>query len=355
MCQGGQKLVILSAYQPIVKGGLTGKITVAAQHLSLLVASNDKTLNPRVAFRRDLISCLNEYHRKNYRILLVGDFNEALGADVDGMVKIATQFNLLDVMAIRSSSVPPATYARGSKRLDYALASASVCHALQASGYDAFNHRIASDHRGYFLDFHTTLLFGSGTQQLATRATRLLSSTNHTQLTAYIRKKYELLHNCNAFERSRKLCDPGIRHRYAERLDADVTKASLSAEKALPRFGEPAWSVELVEARQRVTILTKCLSYLKTQRVPDEATQQTWRTQLSMPTIPTTQTACSKLLREAKQQVKDIVTDSFQRRDDELARKLSTLDQSPSTMDRITARRLRHLNKLKTSRTSSKS
>ena len=43
MCQGGQKLVILSAYQPIVKGGLTGKITVAAQHLSLLVASNDKT------------------------------------------------------------------------------------------------------------------------------------------------------------------------------------------------------------------------------------------------------------------------------------------------------------------------
>ena len=113
MCQGGRKLVVLSAYQPIVKGGLTGKITVAAQQLSLLLASHDKTSNPRVAFRRDLTACLAEYHRKQYRILLVGDFNEALGTDPDGMVKIATQFDLLDVMSTRSSSVPPATYARG--------------------------------------------------------------------------------------------------------------------------------------------------------------------------------------------------------------------------------------------------
>ena len=345
MCQGDKKLVVLSAYQPIVKGGIAGKITVAAQHTSLLVASKDKTSNPRVAFRRDLISCLADYHRQQYSILLVGDFNEALGSDPDGMVKIATQFDLLDVMATRSSSVPPATYARGSRRLDYALASASVCHAVKSSGYDAFNSRISSDHRGYYLDFHTTLLFGSDTQQLASRTIRTLSSTNHTQITAYIRKKYELLDKCNAFDRAQKLSDPGTRHRFSERLDTDVTKASLVAEKSLPYFGEPAWSIELVEARQRVTILTKYLSCMKTQRTIDAATQKDWSTRLHLSALPTTQLECSHLLREAKHRVKEIVSDSIQRRDDELSRKLNVLDQSANAIDRVTARRLRHLKK----------
>ena len=345
MCQGGQKLVILSAYQPIVKGGTAGKITVAAQHTSLLTAANDKTLNPRVAFRRDLTSCLAVYYQQQYRILLVGDFNEALGADSDGMVKIATRFELLDVMAVRCSSVPPATYARGTHRLDYALASASVCHALQLSGYEAFNSRIASDHRGYFMDFKTTSLFGSETQTLATKTPRTLSSINHTQITAYIRKKYELLDRCHAFDRAQKLCDPGIRHQFSERLDNDVTKASISAEKALPRFGEPAWSKELVTARQQVTILTKYLSYMKTHRVIDDVTKQQWSAQLHPTFFPNTKIECSKLLREAKQRVKEIVHDSFQRRDDELAQKLNALEQSADAVDRVTARRLRHLKK----------
>ena len=43
LCHGGRKLVVLSVYQPIVKGGMQGKITVAAQHVSLVVSSNDKS------------------------------------------------------------------------------------------------------------------------------------------------------------------------------------------------------------------------------------------------------------------------------------------------------------------------
>ena len=201
-------MVVLSAYQPIVKGGIQGKITVAAQHLSLLMSSNDKTSNPRVAFRRDMTTALQEYTQQKYDILLAGDFNEVLGSDPDGMGKIAEQFGLLDLMSLRSSSSPPATYARGSKRLDYVLASPLVCEALLSSGYDAFNSRIASDHRGYFMDFKTDILFGSNTQRLASKTNRMLSSVNHTQVTAYIRRKYELLEQCNAFERSQRLAEP---------------------------------------------------------------------------------------------------------------------------------------------------
>ena len=246
----------------------------------------------------------------------------------------------------RSSSSPPATYARGSKRLDYVLASKSVCDALLASGYDAFNSRIASDHRGYYMDFKTDILFGSNTQQLATKTNWILSSVNHTQVTAYIRRKYEILESCNAFDRARRLLEPGTRNTYSERLDKDVTAASLAAEKSLPRYGDPAWSVELVEARLRVTILTKLLSHLNTQHSTDcVAMLQEWQTTLQMETLPVTRAECSKLLREAKANVKAIAADSLLRRDEELARKLITLEQSESTVDRESAKHLRRLRK----------
>jgi exonuclease III len=116
--RAGRKVAIISAYQPIVKGGIAGKITVAAQHVSLLLKSEDKITNPRVAFRRDLSKWLKEYQDDGCEILLIGDFNEALGTDPDGMSKIASDHHLLDIMASRHSSAPPATYARGSKRLD---------------------------------------------------------------------------------------------------------------------------------------------------------------------------------------------------------------------------------------------
>ena len=66
------------------------------------------------------------------------------------------------------------------------------------------------------------------------------------------------------FHRVEKLLHPEHRHAYAERLDTDVLEASLRAEKTVGRFGAPAWSIELAEARQKVSILTKQLSFLRT-------------------------------------------------------------------------------------------
>ena len=53
------------------------------------------------------------------------------------MTKIAGQYGLIDLMASRHSSPPPATYARGSKRLDYALASPLIAEAMEHAGYEA--------------------------------------------------------------------------------------------------------------------------------------------------------------------------------------------------------------------------
>ena len=58
-----------------------------------------------------------------------------------------------------------------------------------------------------------------------------MTSTNITQVTQYIRKKYELLEQHNVFLRFQQLMNEGNRHVLAERLDRDVTLASLTTDK----------------------------------------------------------------------------------------------------------------------------
>ena len=114
------------------------------------------------------------------------------------------------------------------------------------------------------MDFRTEELFGSNTQTLVDRTRRELYANNKVQVTAYIRLKHELLTYCNAFDRSKRLSQPGERHAFAERLDKDILQASITAEKDISKFDEPAWSVDLARAREVVSILTKQLTALKT-------------------------------------------------------------------------------------------
>ena len=76
--RSGRRVVIVSAYQPVDKRGHEGGMTVASQHRSLLLHSQDTASNPRSAFRRDLLEALRMYKNAGSEILLVGDFNEPL-------------------------------------------------------------------------------------------------------------------------------------------------------------------------------------------------------------------------------------------------------------------------------------
>ena len=62
----------------------------------------------------------------------------------------------------------------------------------------------------------------------------MLHSTNTRQVTEYIRRKYKALQDCNASARGERLIQAGDQHAVAERLDSDVLRVSLSAEKASP-------------------------------------------------------------------------------------------------------------------------
>jgi hypothetical protein len=69
----------------------------------------------------------------------------------------------------------------------------------------------------------------------------------------------------NAFERSKRIEQEGDRHAFAERLDADVTRTSLIAERRVQRYKIPEWLMELLDnARKKVSALSKILSMAKT-------------------------------------------------------------------------------------------
>jgi len=62
---------------------------------------------------------------------------------------------------------PPATYSRGSSRIDYILISTSLLEAVQRSGILPYHTVFISDHRGCYVDFDAAALFGSPTAALA--------------------------------------------------------------------------------------------------------------------------------------------------------------------------------------------
>jgi hypothetical protein len=160
--QRGLKITIISAYQVVnQRQALKGQYTTASQQHSLLLRQQDKLTNPRKAFRRDLSNFLRIQRGKGNEILFLGDFNERIGEDPSGISRIAAQFELEDLMQHQHQYLnEPATYARGHKRLDYALGTHAVARATIACGYEPFNFRFHTDHRAFFIDFDTQTLFG---------------------------------------------------------------------------------------------------------------------------------------------------------------------------------------------------
>jgi hypothetical protein len=143
--------------------------------------------------------------------LVIGDFNERIGEDPRGISKLAAQFQLEDIMHRHHQHLnEPATYARGQKRIDYALGTKAIANAVVTCGYEPFNYRFHTDHRALFLDFDTQKLFGTPTQNLAPFPLRTLHSNNIRQVTQYIQEKHRItLLERNAVERGKRLSEPG--------------------------------------------------------------------------------------------------------------------------------------------------
>ena len=96
--QQGKQLTIISAYQPVTDSKHTGQMTVTTQQRNVLIRSQDPVTEPRKAFKRDLRKLLKQLTDQGDEILLVGDFNETIDEQFNGLCKILADFQLVDLM-----------------------------------------------------------------------------------------------------------------------------------------------------------------------------------------------------------------------------------------------------------------
>ena len=206
-------------------------LTVTAQHTSLL-RQQGRNKTPRQAFIIDLCQFITDQHAQGNGILLASDYNEELDITYDGITKLCSDFHLVDLMFHLTGRDDFATYARGSKRINYILCDAWVSDASIQGCYEPFQYRLKGDHRPMVVDFNTNLLFGNPTTTLATLAQQEFLSKDADSNRKYIQNKHKYLtqhHFASRLAHLQEVLDTDL----AEQLDRDFQCVSSSAAKSV--------------------------------------------------------------------------------------------------------------------------
>jgi exonuclease III len=348
--KAGKQFTVITCYQACVTT-TKGTNTAYTQQLALLRLQGESHPNPRKAFCRDLKSLLSHFTSEMSEILVVGDFNETIDNAASGIARImsAPDFAtrpLIDLMSAKHGHQVFATYARGRRRIDFALGTEGVYHALRSIGYEPFGHRIFSDHRPFYLDLDTSQLFGNATPPFPSKGIRSVQSDCPQQVTTYLEEMDRMVTSRNILQRSRDLAnEPGKNHSLAERLDRDMTQFCLAAAKKCRQFKPPAWSLLLNDLHAQIGILQRVISLCRT-HIDHMAQIQRIQSQFGTRTpIPDTLKECRQELRKAQQAARQVARDSVRTRSEEQAQKIAALELEGSSDSKRQATIIRNLRK----------
>ena len=249
----------IAAYQVCVRPTNKTGLTAFHQQETLLGRQKQSDTNPRKNFHSDLKRFIKECQQRNEDIYLAGDFNETLEHSTSRMRSMCAECNLVDIWTQLHPNHPDfATYIRGSTRIDYCLVSISLVSAIRSIGYEPFQFRSKTDHRGLYVDFHTDLLFGNKTHRLANIPMRGISSKDIKSCETFIEascshcSENNLFTNLNTLVQSRQQDDNAI-----ETFDQLLGAAGTYAEKKCKKRRRPWWSQELHEHRQWMSMLRR--------------------------------------------------------------------------------------------------
>jgi hypothetical protein len=152
--RSGNIVSVICAYQVVQEQGQHGDQTAYSQQVRMMRLEGNEAPDPRPQFIQDLTTLIKSLNKSNQDILLMGDFNESIGANPARMASVMTSGFLTDVFCYRHGlHQEKPTYARGSKRVDYILTSQRLVEHVKYTGAEPFNSRIFSDHQGLFVDF----------------------------------------------------------------------------------------------------------------------------------------------------------------------------------------------------------
>ena len=157
------------AYQVVARSeasALKSHNTVFLQQMVILRQPYQSgNTNPRYHFQADLKELIKKIDEKKEECLVVGDFNEKLGSDQHGIIKIVQAFGLVDLMEDHMGMTNVSTYARGMKQLNYAIRSHRLLECIHRVGYEPFG--CIGDHHVLYLYYWMEKLFGNVSPPLA--------------------------------------------------------------------------------------------------------------------------------------------------------------------------------------------
>ena len=296
-------------------------INASAQQLSLLRQQGDKA-TPREAFKRDLTKFITDTIGSDDEIVIMGDFNEEIGADSEGMVRIMEEGGVVDLMTARHQKTSPATFERGKDCIDYVLASPNILQAITHAGYTPQSGGLFSDHRGLFMDIDIETALGGRLSQIPTSTGRTFEASSPALVTKYLEAATTALATRNVMDRVQKLLaknEPD--HKQAEAIDNDITRMLLFAASTIRKYRPPPWVEELHHTRRRVRLWKGHLKALRKGKTPAKSLKSLHNSVPADQIFPTTGPECQKLLRAEQKKVRLIVKDAVRHRREELERR----------------------------------
>ena len=320
-CKNFRRLTIASVYQPctqqVLENGRVRTLTVTAQHTSLL-QQQGRHETPRQAFITDLRQFITDQHTQGNGVLLASDYNEELDIKYDSITKLCSDFHLVDLMYHLTGRDDFATYARGSKHIDYILCDAWVSDASIQGCYEPFQYRLKGDHRTMVVDLDTNLLFGNPTAILMTPAQWEFSSKDAGSNWKYIQARHEYLTQHQFAPRLAQLqevWDPDL----AEQLDRDFQRAASSAAKSVRRKPNAPYVTKLANLRKEKNILEQIISQHRTGiDLSSSIAHQVCDGNAFL--VPETIPECKQRCRAAQKEIRKLEKDSVTLRRDEQTR-----------------------------------
>ena len=301
-CRDNKLIHYITAYQVCPRPTHQTGTTAFHQQESLLRQQGLTDTNPRCTFRIDIIKYMNTLKSPESAFILAGDFNEPLILESSNTSKICQALSLVDIMQMRHPTTnKQATHIRGSKRIDYFLISESLLPSVQACGYNPFNYRLHSNHRGMFLDLHTPTAFGNHNAALASLPSRDLRSKDASAITKYINAKHDHLLVNNFFSNLDALiANPEFDPATAEKLDALLVQSAFHAGKQCRARQRDWWSATLTKQQTKTNILRRLMSGFCNNVIMRPVLEQRLKLLKITMDLPTTAAECNIALQAAQ-------------------------------------------------------
>ena len=140
-----------------------GELTLCKQQWRSHVRRNRKRPNPRELHLQELTEFINNWtgKDKNHQTIILMDSNEEL-KEGNPLHQFMTSTNLVDAITVLNPDLTnDKTYIDGNKRIDHIFLSPNLANIAIRAGHHQFHQYVISDHKGVYVHFRTSELFGT--------------------------------------------------------------------------------------------------------------------------------------------------------------------------------------------------